>query len=122
MTLFRGSTGPDVASLETADADRGGVPVALVACGLGAAMLAGSLLGAKALWPTARITTSGMALARVQLAPFGERVTGAAVVIRSGRWVKASIDSGVVEPLDQLAAGSRVTVELTVRRAGWLGW
>ena len=85
-------------------------------------MLAGSLLGAKALWPTARITTSGMALARVQLAPFGERVTGAAVVIRSGRWVKASIDSGVVEPLDQLAAGSRVTVELTVRRAGWLGW
>ncbi len=86
-------------------------------------MLAGALLGAKALWPTARITTSGMALARVQLAPFGERVTGAArSCIRSGRWVKASIDSGVVEPLDQLAAGSRVTVEVTVRRAGWLGW
>jgi len=96
--------------------------VALAACGLGAALLAGALLGAKALWPTARITGSETALARVQLAPFGERVSAAAVVIRSGHWVKASIDAGVVEPLDQLAAGSRVTVELTVRRAGWLGW
>jgi len=85
----------------------------LIAAGLGAARF---------VWPAARIVTAGSALARVELAPFGERVTTAAVLTGSGQSIGASVHSGLVEPVDELAAGSHVRVELTVHREGWLGW
>jgi hypothetical protein len=85
----------------------------LIAAGLGAARF---------FWPSARIVTAGSALARVELAPFGERVATAAVLTPSGRSIGASVHSGLVEPVDELASGSRMRVELTVHRAGWLGW
>jgi hypothetical protein len=66
--------------------------------------------------------TARSVLARVELAPFGERVVSAAVVLGSGRPALATIHEGLVEPVDELREGARVRVEVTVRRAGWLGW
>jgi len=96
--------------------------VALVTVVVALVLVCGGLFAVMVFWPLGRVTASGGALARVEIAPLGERVTAAAVVTRSGKWVKASVYSGFVEPASRLAAGSRVTVEVTVRRAGWLGW
>jgi hypothetical protein len=98
------------------------IRTALVTVALTIVLVGGGLLAVMVFWPMGRVTASGGALARVEIAPLGERVSEAAVVTRSGQWVKASVHSGFVEPAFRLAAGSRVTVEVTVRRAGWLGW
>lgn len=101
---------------------RGWLPAALVGCGIGVGLLVCGLVALRLDWPLARIATAGSSLARVELAPFGEHVARGAVVLRSGRWVKVSFQNGVVEPSRRLPAGSRVKLEVTVRRAGWLGW
>jgi len=93
-----------------------------LACGLAAGLITAGLYGVRLLWPSAGIETTRSALARVELAPFGERVADAVVLTRSGHSVRVSIRSGVVTPVDELAASSQVTLELTVRRTGWLGW
>ena len=72
---------------------RSHLPETLVACGLAAAgLIAAGLGAARSFWPTAQIplTASGSALARVELAPFGERVTTATVLTHSGQSVTAS--------------------------------
>jgi hypothetical protein len=101
---------------------RSGLPLTLVTCGLVLGLVAGALYSVRISWPAVRVRAGGPALARVQIAPFGERISSSALVLRSGHWIKASIRSGVVRPAYELAAGSPVKLELTVHRAGWLGW
>jgi len=73
------------------------------------------------LWPQGQISAGGSALGRLTVAPFGEHVASATLLIGSRR-VAASVRSGRLEPTVSIPAGTRVRVEATVRRAGWLGW
>jgi L,D-transpeptidase catalytic domain len=113
---------PDPTTIEARGRQPGGLAFALVTCGLVLVLVAAALYSVRLSWPAVRVQSGGPALARVRIAPFGERISSSALVLRSGHWVKASIRSGVVRPAYELAAGSRVKLELTVQRASWIGW
>ncbi len=101
---------------------RSRLPIVLVSCGFATGLLGASLLGARLLWPSARLLAMTGALGRLEIAPIGERVSSASVELPSGRRILATVRDGRVEPRDLLAAGSKVRVEVTVARSGWLAW
>ena len=73
-------------------------------------------------WPHARLSASNDALARVVLPGFAGRVTAVEVSSATGDRVPVRLQGASLWPLQRLAAGERLTVELTVRRPGWAGW
>jgi len=86
-------------------------------------VLCGALAGAALLaWPAPRLASTADALGRVTLPGFAGRVTGVTVHSEAGRAVPVELRHGALWPLGKLAAGERLTVELTVRRPGWAGW
>ena len=86
-------------------------------------VLCGALAGAALLaWPAPRLAASTDALARVALPGFAGQVTAVTVRSAAGRAVPVELRHGALWPLAKLAAGERLTVELTVRRPGWAGW
>jgi len=111
-----------VAPLEAHRRRRGRLALMLAASGLVLGLIAAGLCSVRIFWPQARVQPGASALARVRIAPFGERITTSALVLRSGHWIRASIRSGIVRPADELGAGSRVKLELTIRRSSWIGW
>jgi peptidoglycan hydrolase-like protein with peptidoglycan-binding domain len=83
----------------------------------------GGLAGAALLaWPHVRLGPAGDALARVVLPGLAGRVAAVDVRSAAGGRVPVQLRQGKLWPLRQLAAGERLTVELTVRRPGWAGW
>jgi hypothetical protein len=92
------------------------------ALGLAAVLLAGALFAVQAFWPTARIDPGAAALARVTIAPLGERVVSARAIEPDGRWLPVRLRGGRLEPLTAIAGGTRLQLTVRVRRAGWLGW
>ncbi len=98
---------------------RAAVVVLVAAISLGG----GTLLATLALWPTARVVLDSAALARVELAPQGERVASVRVLDGSGRPVAIALRAGGrIEPVGKLPGGTRLHVEATIRRSGWIGW
>ena len=91
-----------------------GISIVVVVCGVVAAALLA--------WPHARLDPASDALARVVLPGFAGRVTAVDVRSAAGGQVPVQLRQGKLWPLRQLAAGERLTVELTVRRPGWAGW
>jgi peptidoglycan hydrolase-like protein with peptidoglycan-binding domain len=73
-------------------------------------------------WPSARLGSSDDALAHVVLPGFAGRVAAVDVRSASGAPVPVQLRQGKLWPRHRLAAGERLTVELTVRRPGWAGW
>jgi L,D-transpeptidase catalytic domain len=80
------------------------------------------LLGVRLFWPQARVAAGGSAFARVQVAPFGERIGRVEVYDPSGRALRVTVRSGLVVPVGRVRSGMRLRVDVTVRRVGWLGW
>jgi hypothetical protein len=102
---------------------RGGTAAHLaVALGLAAALLAGALFAVRAFWPKARVGPGATALARVTIAPLGERVVSARAIEPDGRWLPVRLRGGRLEPLAAIAGGTRLQLTVRVRRAGWIGW
>ncbi len=64
----------------------------------------------------------GLRLAGVHLARVGERVSAVRLELPTGEIIHARISAGAVEPVQKLPAGTTVRLDLTVQRAGWLGW
>jgi peptidoglycan hydrolase-like protein with peptidoglycan-binding domain len=91
------------------------VVVVVVVCG---ALAAAAVLA----WPHARLGTSDDALARVVLPGYAGRVTAVAARSAVEGQVPVDLRQGKLWPRGRLAVGERVTVELTVRRPGWVGW
>ena len=94
----------------------------VIAAAIVVAVLCGALAAAALLaWPAPRLQASDEALARVSLPGFAGRVTG--VTVRSAdRSVRVRLRGGALWPVGKLAAGERLTVELTARRPGWVAW
>jgi hypothetical protein len=78
--------------------------------------------GAVFAWPRVGLRESDTALARIALPGYGGTVTDVSVRDSSGVAVPVSLRKGNVWPLQSLASGERLTLELTVRRPGWAGW
>ena len=83
----------------------------------------GALAGAAVvLWPNVHLRTSDQALARVALTGFAGRIVAVEASSTSEGHVPLRLAHGDLWPLRQVAAGARLTVEVTVRRPGWAGW
>ena len=82
----------------------------------------GALVALASFWPSLHAVADPAALAKLQLAPFGDRVSGVAVFDAQGRRVPVTVRSGRVWPERALAPGAKLTIKATVRRASWIGW
>ena len=73
-------------------------------------------------WPNAKLLASSDALARVTLPGFAGRVTAVDVRAADGSAVPVRTRAGQLWPVNQLAGGARLTVDVTVRRPDWAAW
>ena len=87
-----------------------------------AVVLAALAIAALLAWPHARLDPSAEALARIALPRFAGRVEAVRVSSADGGRVPIRLRQGALFPARPLAAGERLTVELTVRRPGWASW
>jgi hypothetical protein len=87
--------------------------VAAVLLGLAAAVLA---------WSGATLAADARALARVEVQPFGGTLMGARAFGPDGRTIPLLVDGGRLTPRVQLTPGERVSLEVVIRRPGWLAW
>ena len=62
------------------------------------------------------------ALARVTVQPLGGTIARVRAYGPDGRRVPLAVDGGRLTPLERLTPGEQVTVDVEVRRPGWLGW
>jgi lipoprotein-anchoring transpeptidase ErfK/SrfK len=87
--------------------------VAVVLLGLAAAVWA---------WSGATLAADARALARVEVQPFGGTLVRARVFGPDGRTIPLLVRGGRLTPRVQLMPGERVSVEVVIRRPGWLAW
>jgi L,D-transpeptidase catalytic domain len=94
-----------------------------VAAAVLAVVVCAGLAGAALLaWPHARLGPDNDALAHVMLPGFAGRVVAVDVRSAAEGQVPVELRQGGLWPLTPLAAGERLTVEVTVQRPGWVGW
>ncbi len=70
----------------------------------------------------ATLSADPSALARLQLAPLAGTLRQAQAFGPDGRPIPLRLQDGRLTPLSTLAPGERVSVDVVVRRPGWLGW
>jgi hypothetical protein len=87
--------------------------VVVVLAGVAAAVLA---------WSGATLAADATALARVDVQPLGGSLVSARATGPDGRTIPLSVRGGRLTPRAQLTPGEPVSVEVVVRRPGWLGW
>jgi hypothetical protein len=88
-----------------------------------AAVLAvAGFVAAALLWSGATLASDAVALARVEVQPLGGTLESAHASGPDGRALPLSLHEGRLTPRDKLAPGERVSVEVVIRRPGWLGW
>ncbi len=73
-------------------------------------------------WSGATLTADATALARVDVQPFGGTLERARAVGPDGRRIPLVVRGGRLTPRALLTPGERVSVDVVVRRPGWLGW
>jgi L,D-transpeptidase catalytic domain len=92
--------------------------------GLGAVVTAALLCvvaGALA-WSGATLGGDPTALASVSVQPFGGKLESERALGPDGRPIALAVSHGRLTPLTQLTPGEQVTVEVVIRRPGWLSW
>ncbi len=70
----------------------------------------------------ATLASDATALAQVSVGPLGGTIEHIQAFGPSGRPVPLMIGDGRLTPLKRLHPGEQVSVQVTVRRPGWLGW
>ena len=70
----------------------------------------------------ATLSTDSAALARYEVGAFGGTVEQVHAFGPGGRPIPIAVHAGRLEPKTRIAPGERVSVDLVVRRPGWLGW
>ncbi len=70
----------------------------------------------------ATLSADPSGLAHLALAPLAGSLRQAQAFGPDGRRIPLRLDDGRLTPLTTLVPGERVTVEVVVRRPGWLGW
>jgi peptidoglycan hydrolase-like protein with peptidoglycan-binding domain len=99
-----------------------GRPRALVGIGTLAAVVLAGLAVAVLTSSGATLTGDSTALARVSVQPLGGKIVGVQAFGPDGQTVPLAIDGARLTPLRRLTPGEAVSVNVEVRRPGWLGW
>ena len=73
-------------------------------------------------WSGATLANDNVALAKVEVQPLGGSLVSAKASGPSGRRIPLTVSGGKLLPRTKLKPGEVVTVEVVVRRPGWLGW
>ena len=73
-------------------------------------------------WSGVTLAGDSTALARVTVQPLGGTIERLQAFGPGGQRVPLAVDGGRLTPLKQLTPGERVSVDVEVRRPGWLGW
>jgi hypothetical protein len=73
-------------------------------------------------WSGVSLAGDPTALARVTVQPLGGTIERVQAFGPGGQRVPLAIDGGRLTPLKRLAPGEQVSVDVKVRRPGWLGW
>ncbi len=91
--------------------------------------IGGTIIAIVALVAVAALVFSGVtlagdstALARVTVQPLGGSIERVEAFGPGGRRLPLAIDGGRLTPLEKLTPGEQVSVDVEVRRPGWLGW
>jgi len=70
----------------------------------------------------ATLASDATALARVSVGPLGGTIERVQAFGPAGRPVPLAVSGGRLTPLRRLHPGEQVSVDVTVRRPGWIGW
>jgi L,D-transpeptidase catalytic domain len=73
-------------------------------------------------WSGVSLTGDATALARVSVQPFGGSIEHVTAFGPGGRSIPIAVDGGRLTPLRRLKPGEQVSVEVVVRRPGWVSW
>jgi hypothetical protein len=73
-------------------------------------------------WSGVTLASDSTALARVSVQPLGGTIEHVQAFGPGGKSVPLAIDSGRLTPLKRLTPGEQVSIDVEVRRPGWLGW
>jgi peptidoglycan hydrolase-like protein with peptidoglycan-binding domain len=73
-------------------------------------------------WSGVTVAGDPTALAHVTVQPFGGTIEHVEAFGPGGRRLPVAVDGGRLTPLKQLTPGERVSIDVEVRRPGWLGW
>ena len=87
--------------------------VALVVAGIGVLV---------ALWSGVTLSRDPSALAKVGLKPFAGSLVRATAQGPDGRPIPLAVRDGRLTPLEQVTPGERISLDVVIRRPGWLGW
>jgi L,D-transpeptidase catalytic domain len=93
---------------------------------IGIAMVALVVIAAAAgivfLWSGVSLTNDATALAHVSVQPFGGSIERVEAFGTGGRHIPLAVEAGRLTPLHKLKPGERVSVDVEVRRPGYLSW
>ncbi|HEV3047360.1 MAG TPA: L,D-transpeptidase family protein [Solirubrobacteraceae bacterium] len=70
----------------------------------------------------ATLANDATALARVSLQPLGGKIEHIAAYGPNGRRIPIAVHKGLLTPLVKLTPGEPISVAVSVRRPGWIGW
>jgi hypothetical protein len=73
-------------------------------------------------WSGATLTSDPAALARIQVEPFGGKLERARAFGPGGERIPLSVADGRLTPRVRLTPRERISVRVTVKRPGWVGW
>ena len=73
-------------------------------------------------WSGATLAGDPNALARLKIDAFGGKLVSASAVDSQGHSVPLTIAQGRLTPRTQVSPGERISVEVVLKRPGWLGW
>jgi peptidoglycan hydrolase-like protein with peptidoglycan-binding domain len=73
-------------------------------------------------WSGASLASDSAALARVSVQPLGGTIQRVQAFGPDGRRVPLMVEGGRLIPLERLVPGEQISVDVEVRRPGWLAW
>jgi peptidoglycan hydrolase-like protein with peptidoglycan-binding domain len=81
-----------------------------------------AIAAAAILWSAATLAPDSSALARIKLQPFAGKLVSATAAGPNGQPIALVRRAGRLTPRELLTPGETVSVDVVVRRPGWLGW
>jgi L,D-transpeptidase catalytic domain len=94
----------------------------LLGMGVAIVLIVVLLAVAALVWSGVTLAGDSTALARVTVQPLGGTIEHVQAFGPGGQPLALAIDGGRLTPLKRLTPGEQVSVDVEVRRPGWLGW